>query len=113
MKLLFDQNISHRIISKLDSKFLQSKQVRELKLESTPDIDIWRYAKENDFTIVTFDADFIDIANMNGHPPKIIWLRIGNSTANKIADLILNKANEIEEFIQGEKQSNIACLEIN
>ena len=41
MKLLFDQNISHRIVSKLDERFLESKQVRHVSLEDSNDLEIW------------------------------------------------------------------------
>ena len=58
MKLLFDQNISFRIIKQLERVFPGSKQVKELGLENTSDIEIWEYAKINNFVIVTFDADF-------------------------------------------------------
>lgn len=73
MKLLFDQNISFRITKGISDIFPNSKQVRQLNLDDSSDIDIWRYARKNDYVIVTFDADFSDIANVNGCPPKIIW----------------------------------------
>ncbi len=66
MKLLFDQNISFRITRKINPIFPDSKQVRELGLEDISDIGIWNFAKTNGFVIVTFDADFADIANING-----------------------------------------------
>lgn len=64
MKLLFDQNLSFRITKKISPVFPDSKHVRELELEDASDIEIWFFAKTNDFAIVTFDADFTDIANI-------------------------------------------------
>jgi predicted nuclease of predicted toxin-antitoxin system len=61
MKLLFDQNISHRLINRIQDILSHSHQVRELNLENATDKEIWEYAKENGFTIVTFDADFYDL----------------------------------------------------
>lgn len=78
MKLLFDQNISFRIVKKLEDVFPEAKQVAQLNLYNSSDIEIWNFAKENDFAIVTFDSDFIDISTLKGHPPKIVWLRYGN-----------------------------------
>ncbi len=112
MKLLFDQNISFRIIQKLQSDFPNSSQVRELNLEDTSDIDIWSYAKENGFTIVTFDTDFADIANIKGCPPKIIWLRTGNLTTSNIVKILRKHQIVLREFIQGADYKDIACLEI-
>ena len=50
MKLLFDQNISHRLISRIQDILPNSKQVRELNLENSTDREIWGFAKENGFT---------------------------------------------------------------
>jgi len=44
MKLLFDQNISFRLIRKILDIYPDSKQVRELGLENYTDIEIYNYA---------------------------------------------------------------------
>ena len=46
MKLLFDQNILFRIISKIKNNFPEAKQVRQLGIENYSGVDIWRFAKE-------------------------------------------------------------------
>ncbi len=112
MKLLFDQNISFRIIAQLQSVFPNSKQVRALKLENTSDIDIWKYAKKNHYTIVTFDSDFADIASMYNSPPKVIWLRTGNMTTKNIVSLLKKHQDIINKFIVSSEFKNITCLEI-
>jgi predicted nuclease of predicted toxin-antitoxin system len=112
VSLLFDQNISFRIISKIKSNFPEAKQVRQLGIENYSDVEIWKYAKENKFTIVTFDADFFDLSNFKGHPPKIIWLRFGNTKTDFIADIINSRNAIINEFISSAAYSEIACLEI-
>ena len=112
MKLLFDQNISFRVIQKIAHVYDSALQVVELGLQNNTDISIWEYAKENDFTIVTFDSDFYDIANIKGHPPKIIWLRIGNTRTEGIAQTLIKKSEHIFEFITKPEFTDIACLEI-
>lgn len=109
MKLLFDQNISFRIVKLIQDKFPDTVQVRELRLEGKSDFEIWNYAKVNDFTIVTFEADFYDFSNLYGHPPKIIWLRTGNTRTINIASLLNSKANLINTFFDDQE---ISCLEI-
>jgi len=84
MKLLFDQKISFRIIKRIIDLFPESKQVRGLGLENSIDSEIFDFAKKNELTIVTFDSDFCDINIIKGFPPKIIWLRTGNTTTNDI-----------------------------
>lgn len=112
MSLLFDQNISFRIISKIASNFPTAKQVRQLGIENFSDIEIWQFAKQNKFTIVTFDADFFDISNLKGHPPKIIWLRFGNTKTDFLADLINSKSTIIKDFIGSAEYYEVSCLEI-
>lgn len=62
MKLLLDQNISFRLIKKIESDFPGSKQVRRVGLENKDDKVIWEFASREDFTIVTFDSNFYDIS---------------------------------------------------
>jgi predicted nuclease of predicted toxin-antitoxin system len=112
MKLLFDQNISFRIIKMISEQFPDAKQLRELQLENFTDLQIWEYARDNDYAIVTFDADFFDLSNLFGHPPKIIWLRTGNRKTNALAELICSKSEIIKEFITNKYYEDIACIEI-
>ena len=112
MRLLFDQNISFRILSKIKNYFPEAKQVRELGIENYSDIEIWKFAKENNYTIVTFDGDFYDLSTFKGFPPKIIWLRFGNTKTDFIAEIINSRNSIIKDFISSTIYSKIACLEI-
>ena len=112
MKLLFDQNISFRILSKISKFFPEAKQVRELGIENFSDLEIWKFAKENNYTIVTFDADFYDLANLKGHPPKIIWLRFGNTKTDFLAEVLNSRNSIIKDFILSKEYAEIACLEL-
>ena len=112
MKLLFDQNISFRIVNKISHHFPESNQVRQLGLEDSTDIEIWNYAKKNGFTIVTFDTDFFDYSIIKGTPPKVIWLRTGNTSTKNIEKLLLSKKESILEFISSKELNTIGCLEI-
>jgi|SRR6478735_8336036 len=109
MNLLFDQNISYRVIRKINDLFPEARQVRELHLENSADISIWEYARKNNFCIVTFDSDFIDLSALKGFPPKIIWLRIGNTSTDIIAEKLRSEHRNILEFLSN---SDTAFLEI-
>jgi predicted nuclease of predicted toxin-antitoxin system len=109
MKLLFDQNISYRIQRLLPDIFSDCCHVKTVRLNDCNDILIWQFAKQNDYTIVTFDADFFDISLLNGFPPKIIWLRTGNLTTFEIAERIIINYSKISSFIEKVDES---CLEI-
>jgi predicted nuclease of predicted toxin-antitoxin system len=112
MKLLFDQNISFRVIKKLNKYFSDSKHVSECDLQDSDDIEIWEYAKSNSYTIVTFDADFYDISLINGHPPKIIWLITGNLSTTEITELLISKGTTIDRFLNDDDYKKLSCLEI-
>ena len=111
MKILLDQNISFRVVSLLSGSFDEVGHVKSLQLVDASDLDIWQFALNNNYTIVTFDSDFIDLATLKGSPPKIIWLRFGNSSNLKIANKLLLNAEAIKSFIEN-PSPEIAFLEI-
>ena len=113
MKLLFDQNISFRIIAKLQDLLPLASQVRLLGLENSTDFEIWDFAKTNEYTIITFDTDFYDISLIKGTPPKIVWLRIGNTSTKQLVSCVRSNLDLIREFIQNTDYKDLACLEID
>jgi predicted nuclease of predicted toxin-antitoxin system len=98
MKLLFDQNLSARLVNRLADLFPDSSHVAMVGLEYASDEIVWDYAKLNHFIIVTKDADFNDLSLLRGTPPKIIWLRLGNCTTNQIEASLRRHQTEIESF---------------
>ncbi len=99
MKLLFDQNSSPRIIKILPERLSSSQQVRFVNLEDASDFEIFQFARTNHFSIVTFDADFVDLNAINGTPPKIIWLNTGNLTTSNIVKLLSKNIEAIEMYL--------------
>jgi predicted nuclease of predicted toxin-antitoxin system len=113
MKLLLDQNISFRITNKIQDLFPGSKQVQDLGLENSKDSFLWNYAKENNYCIVTFDGDFYDLGLIKGSSPKVVWLRLGNTSTQNI-EIVLRKNYElIKTFLTDPNYKEIGCLEIN
>jgi len=113
MKLLLDQNISFRITSKIQDLFPDSKQVRDLGLENSKDSFLWNYAKENKYCIVTFDGDFYDLGLIKGSSPKVIWLRLGNTSTQNIEIVLRKNYDLIKTFLTDPNYSEVGCLEIN
>jgi predicted nuclease of predicted toxin-antitoxin system len=98
MKLLFDQNLSPRLPQLLADLYPDSVHVREVGLRDATDTQIWEYAKSNNFAIISKDTDFQSRSLLYGHPPKFIWLRVGNCTVNTIADLLRKHSAVIHTF---------------
>ncbi|MBN7809409.1 DUF5615 family PIN-like protein [Algoriphagus sp. H41] len=105
MPLLFDQNISYRILKEISADFPDCKQVREVGLEGKTDREIWSWAKQAGFAIVTFDSDFADLSVLLNSPPKIIWLRLGNTSTKNIAQTLLSRKSEIRDFLSHEQEA--------
>ena len=80
MKLLLDENLSRRIVPFIQDIYPNSTQVALVGLEQTDDKTIRQYAIDNDFVIVTNDADFYEMNSLYGQPPKIVWLKMGNQS---------------------------------
>ena len=112
MKLLLDQNISFKITNKIQDIFPGSKQVRDLGLEDSKDSILWAYAKEHGFCIVTFDGDFYDLGLVKGSSPKVIWLRIGNTSTLNIEKVLRQNFDLIKSFLKDPEYKDIGCLEI-
>jgi predicted nuclease of predicted toxin-antitoxin system len=98
MKLLFDQNLSHRLVSQLSTEFPGSIHVRDVSLATSPDPDLWSFAAANGFTIVSKDTDFQQRALLYGPPPKVIWVRLGNCTTAAVAALLRTRLQDILAF---------------
>jgi predicted nuclease of predicted toxin-antitoxin system len=88
VNLLFDQNISPRILRVLPAEFSECQHVRFVGLEDASDMSIFKFAKSRSFAIVSFDSDFVDLNAIHGVPPKIIYLNTGNLTTNSISELV-------------------------
>lgn len=98
MKLLLDENLSDRIVNRIIDLYPDSEQVKSLGLTNTDDGIIWDYAKVNEFVIVSKDSDFYYRSLLYGHPPKFIYLRIGNSPTSKIVQILRDNFDTISQF---------------
>jgi len=109
MKLLLDENVSRRIVPFIQDIYPNSTQVVLAGLEHTDDKIIRQYAIDNDFIIVTKDADFYDMTVLYGQPPKIIWLKMGNQSKAATIKTLQDYQQAIEQaLITYDK----ACIEI-
>ena len=113
MNLLFDQNISYKVARMLSFNFADCKHVSDLNLTDASDDQIWMYAKQNKYCIVTFDSDFLNLATLKGSPPKVILIRTGNKRTSRLDDVLRSNSQTIQAFIEDIAYEDVACLEIN
>ena len=110
MKLLIDQNLSHRLVKPLKEQFPGTEQVRRLGLTDRRDTTIWEYAQQNDFVILTQDEDFADLSSLRGAPPKVVLLRTGNLPTIQVIDLLHSHLLMIYTLLAPDSEVN--CLEL-
>jgi predicted nuclease of predicted toxin-antitoxin system len=109
MRLLFDQNLSHRLLSALEDLFPGSLHVRLLGLGEADDLAIWNYAKDHQLVIVTQDSDYSDWNKLRGTPPKIVWLRCGNTSVDQMHSKLRNAVARIQAL---DSDSDVEIVEV-
>jgi len=109
MKYLFDQNISNRILKLLPEQYEGSSHVKKEGLVNSQDKEIWEFARNNGFIIVTQDSDFNDLNSLYGFPPKVIWIRTGNLNTRSMLETLIESEHEIRKFLDDE---SFGCFEI-
>jgi predicted nuclease of predicted toxin-antitoxin system len=87
VKLLFDQNLSPRLVQRLADLYPSSTHVYHIGLDRASDTVLWNHAHEHAFILVTQDADFGEMNEVRGFPPKVIWIRRGNCSTGEIESI--------------------------
>jgi len=98
VKLLFDENLSRKLVARLVELYPGSTHVAEAGLLESPDREIWEFAKAQDFVIVSTDSDFYELATTIGPPPKIVWLRRWTHPTRDAERVLRREAIRITEF---------------
>ena len=98
MKLLFDENLSPRLVQALEPDYPGSAHVRTLGLRGATDSAIWERARREDYAIVSKDNDFRQLSFLHGAPPKVIWLSVGNAGTEAILRFLHSQRAKIKVF---------------
>lgn len=109
MKLLLDENLSSRLVPFLQHDYPGSNQVVLLGMQSTSDKELWQKVKDDDFVIVTRDADFQELSLVWGQPPKVIRLKTLNQTRAATLKLLIENRDVIAESLL---DNDLASIEI-
>lgn len=109
MRLLLDENISRRILPFIEPVFPGSNHVVLLDMQRFGDKQIWDFARDNGYVIVSKDADFHEMSILYGQPPQLIWLRSGNVKKAEITQNLIANKDQIERALEVE---GVSCLEI-
>jgi predicted nuclease of predicted toxin-antitoxin system len=107
--LLFDHNLSPRLVNRLADVYPNSVHVSAIGLSKADDRTVWEYARQHDYMVVTKDVDFGELLLLYGFPPKILWVRRGNCTTSDI-ERLLRASFEAVESLSDDPSGGILTL---
>lgn len=110
MKLLFDENLSPKLVAMLVDVFPSSAHVHRVGLGSASDDAIWKHAREHGYTLVSKDSDFQEMSLLYGWPPKVVWLKRGNCSTQHIEIILRSRVAQIEALLNDPQTAVLLLL---
>jgi predicted nuclease of predicted toxin-antitoxin system len=101
MKLIIDAQISPAIASWINRNFIdiQAISVRSVELQFAKDTEIYNYAKENGYVIMSKDDDFLSQIEKHGSPPALIWVTCGNTSNARMREILTSTLLKVKTLI--------------
>ncbi|MEK6886892.1 MAG: DUF5615 family PIN-like protein [Nanoarchaeota archaeon] len=89
MKFLTDENVAKSVVSKLRYLGFDVKDIKEERMQGTPDSEIISVASSEDRIVITHDKDFENIALLLKHKHKgVIVLRLRNQNPRNVEKVL-------------------------
>ena len=107
-KLLFDENLASSLVSALSDVFPGSRHVVDVGLAAARDRAIWAYAAANGFVLVTKDEDFQRLSVLEGAPPKVLWVGLGNCSTAEVEQLLRTRRRDVVQFVEHSEATFLA-----
>ncbi|MCH7226430.1 DUF5615 family PIN-like protein [Haloferula sp. A504] len=93
--LLIDENLPFSLAKHLP---VPCSHATDLGRQPT-DGEIWEHAREKNQVVLTRDADFFDRIILEGPPPKVIWVRLGNIRRKELESLLLRRWPQLSAML--------------
>ncbi|MFP4352922.1 MAG: DUF5615 family PIN-like protein [Puniceicoccaceae bacterium] len=77
----------------------EARHLREVALRDADDDEIFKRARKENVVLISKDKDFADMAARFGPPPAVIWLRCGNTSEERLKQILAAHLEEAIEFI--------------
>ncbi len=102
MKIIIDAQISPAIAAWINRTFndIQAISARSVKLQFAIDSEIYTYAKENGYVIMSKDDDFLNQLQKHGSPPALIWITSGNTSNAKMREILTSTLPKVKNLIE-------------
>lgn len=98
LKLLFDENLSFRLVELLGADYPGSTHVDLIGMRGASDEAVWQFAGAEDLVLVSKDDDFRHLSLVRGAPPKVVWLNVGNCDTRTVMRILHDAKHRIQTF---------------
>jgi predicted nuclease of predicted toxin-antitoxin system len=102
VKLWLDAQLSPRLARWIVEQFgIDASPLRELGLRDARDREIFLAARQADATVLTNDFDFVQLLQAHGPPPRVVWLRCGNTSEARLRGILLATLPQVVKLLEG------------
>jgi predicted nuclease of predicted toxin-antitoxin system len=103
MTIWIDAQLSPALAAWINRTFedLDARSVRSLGLRDAADQEIWDAAQAADVVVMTKDSDFLRLLDRHGPPPKVVWITCGNTSNQRIRDILSQLLPGAVRLLQG------------
>ena len=101
MKILVDAQLSPAIAAWINRTFdhIEAVSVRSVELVASEDVEIYNYAKQQGYVIMSKDDDFLELVESKGSPPQLIWVTCGNTSNTRMREVLAKVLEQVKELI--------------
>lgn len=89
MKFLLDAHLPPVLARVMTREGFEVVHVAELEMNGVADPDIWNYAQEKHYVVISKDEDFLRYRRNDDDEPRFIWVRTGNCKNRELIDTLI------------------------
>ncbi|MCF2491669.1 DUF5615 family PIN-like protein [Dyadobacter sp. CY347] len=90
--IILDAHIPPSLASWISSNYdIECYSAKFLNLCGAEDKEIFMLARARNAIVITKDDDFVSLLNRNGSPPRVIWLTCGNTSKDRLREILSDK----------------------
>jgi len=100
MKFLLDAHLPPVLARVMTREGYEVVHVFDLDMNAATDPEIWEYAGQNGYVVISKDEDFVRWQGDGRDSPSFVWLRTGNCKNKELIDALLNNLPAVVEFLE-------------
>ncbi len=77
-RFLVDAQLPPGLARRLIEYGYDTLHINDTDLREAADQDIWNFAVQNDYVVITKDVDFVILSNLSSKGAPVVWIRLGN-----------------------------------